>query len=265
MAAQQSVGFTESSIIATQQSGSVTLTLDRIAHGSRGVDNGTVQVLVVTAPSPAVGVNVPAVEQSVTFASGESFKTVSIPIIPGRLNSGEVDVPVALLAVAGPRALVVGPPVVLKIKASPDFIAPTITGFSQTRQGIKLSFSKPMDPTTVQNINNYFVEATTARKFDKGHALRDFFFFPWTGRQSPFTRSKVPLRSATYDAATLTVTLVPARPIGNALVTVRSAPQLKHAGRGNHEAPPSQVLTDAAGNPIDGDTTHPGQFTIRVA
>ncbi|HEV3121014.1 MAG TPA: hypothetical protein VGY53_03890, partial [Isosphaeraceae bacterium] len=80
-----------------------------------------------------------------------------------------------------------------------------------------------------------------------------------------FTRSRVTLRSATYDAATQTVTLVPARPIGNALVTVMSAAPVKHPGHGNHQVPPPQVLTDTIGNPIEGDTNHPGSFSIRVA
>ena len=50
------------------------------------------QVEVKTDPSPAVGVNVGAVDQTVTFARGQSQAAVRVPILAGASEPREVDV-----------------------------------------------------------------------------------------------------------------------------------------------------------------------------
>jgi hypothetical protein len=143
------VGFTTSSILVSQQSDSVSVTLSRQFFTDNNA--GTLQVRLATAPSPAIGVNLPAVDQTVTFAAGEDSKTVTILIIKGAPNSGEVDVALTLARVDGPPNVVYGGPTVLQIKASADATPPTITGSRLTRRGIELMFSEPMDPARVQN------------------------------------------------------------------------------------------------------------------
>jgi hypothetical protein len=255
------VGFAGTSILATQQSGLVMLTLNHVT----GTYPGTVQVRVATVPSPGAGVNVAPVDQTVTFANGEGEKSVTIPIIPGAPNPGEVDVALALLPVAGPPDLVFGPPVILKIKASADLIAPTIIGSSSKGRSIELTFSKPMDPYKVQNIDNYYIQSTTTRSHDKKNALGYLFFGNWFGHGATSTTHRVTLRSATYDPLTKTVTLYPARPLGASVLTVMSSTQVKRPAGLNRRVQPPQVLADTMGNPIDGDTNHPGQFSVRVA
>jgi len=88
------VGFTSTAPDGTdqvsQQSDAATVTL------WRANSPGTFQVRVATTPSPAVGVNVAAVDQTVTFAKGENNATVTVPIITGAPNPGEVDVELTL-------------------------------------------------------------------------------------------------------------------------------------------------------------------------
>ena len=60
---------------------------------SRSDTVGSLQVEVTTDPSsPYVGVNVGAVDQTVTFADGQSQATLTVPILAGAPNPGEVDV-----------------------------------------------------------------------------------------------------------------------------------------------------------------------------
>ena len=73
--------------VVGQQDGEATVWL------TRSDNRGRVQVQVKTDPSsPAVGVNVGAVDQTVTFANGQSGAAVTIPILSGAPNPGEVDV-----------------------------------------------------------------------------------------------------------------------------------------------------------------------------
>ena len=91
----QSVGFvgtptpgtSQVTQIVTQQAGTATVTL--LETGKIG----PLQVEVRTDPSsPAVGVNVGAVDQIVTFPEGQTEATLSVPILAGAPNPGEVDV-----------------------------------------------------------------------------------------------------------------------------------------------------------------------------
>ena len=77
---QNTKGIQEIYQVATQQDGEATVTLvGFVAPGA-----GTVQVAVTTDPSsPAVGVNVGAVDQTLSFANGNSTATVTVPILAG--------------------------------------------------------------------------------------------------------------------------------------------------------------------------------------
>src|SRR5579863_8616603 len=81
-------GYVFSSVqVVSQQEREATLTL------TRPDTVGVVQVRVQTdASSPFVGVNVGAVDQTVTFANGQGQATVTVPILSGAPNPGVVDV-----------------------------------------------------------------------------------------------------------------------------------------------------------------------------
>ena len=91
----------ESSQVVTQQDGEATVTLSLSQPGT-----GRLQVQVTTDPSsPAVGVNVGAVDQTVTFANGQFEAAVTVPILSGAPNPGEVDVNLTISSVDPPPDL----------------------------------------------------------------------------------------------------------------------------------------------------------------
>lgn len=227
----------------TQQAGTamVTLTRNHAVHPGE-----TVQVQLTTGASPAVGVNLPVVEQLITFLPGQSTQVVRFPITRGAPNPGEVDVPLTLTPVGDPGDT--GPPesAVLAIRATGDTTAPRIVAGRVGSQGIELTFSEPMDPATAGRVGSYV--ATGAAGGKNG------------GPAKP-----VPLQSAVYDAASRTVTLVPGRPIGNAVITVASSPSAgsAHAARGKGRVAAAGAITDLAGNAI-GAPGGSGRFAIRI-
>ncbi len=137
-----------------QQDGSATVVL------SRSSPIGTTQVRVTTDPSsPAVGVNVGAVDQTVTFPKNHVKAAVQVPLLAGAPNPGEVDVNLIITPVT-PNVTTSGS-ATLRILASDATIPPTIVSAQGTRHGIVLTFSKPMNPVGASNVNNYAVTWTT--------------------------------------------------------------------------------------------------------
>jgi hypothetical protein len=136
-------GTTKLSQVITQQDGEATVSLS----GYIQPGTGTLQVVVATDPSsPAVGVNVGAVNQTVTFANGASQATVTVPILAGAPNPGEVDVDLTITPIDPPPDLTTPGPLELRILASDAMIPPKIVSVRGAPQGIVLTFSKPMDP-----------------------------------------------------------------------------------------------------------------------
>src|SRR5262249_14278206 len=79
------LGTKELSQLVTQQDGEATVSLS----GYIDPGAGTLQVVVATDPSsPVVGVNVGAVDQTVTFTNGVSEATVKVPILADAPNPG---------------------------------------------------------------------------------------------------------------------------------------------------------------------------------
>ena len=142
--------------VVTQQAGEATVTLSRTdTAGSLQVagDDGPVLAVVV-------GVNVGAVDQTVTFADGQSQATLTVPILAGAPNPGEVDVNLTH-QVHRPSADGVVRPIAsldLKIVASDPTLPPKVVFMEATAQGILLSFNKPMNPAGASNVNNYAVK-----------------------------------------------------------------------------------------------------------
>ncbi len=191
-------GTSQVTQVVTQQAGTATVTLSDMGY------NGPLQVEVKTDPSPAVGVNVGAVDQMVTFPEGQSQATLSVPILAGAPNPGEVDVTLTATPVNPPTPITNTGPLVLRILASDASIPPTITTEQGTHQGIVLTFSKPMDPAGASNVNNYAVRSSRITGGPWGP-----FGLPIFGYHFYHSSESVPLRAAVYDPATNSVTLIP--------------------------------------------------------
>jgi hypothetical protein len=213
--------------------------------------------VVATDPSsPAVGVNVGAVHQTVTFDWNTPDAPVTVPILAGAPNPGEVDVTLTITPIDPPPNLKIGGPLHLRILASEDMLPPEIVSAQGTPQGIVLTFSKPMDPAGASNVNDYAVHAMSSSWGGiGGYSFSSFFGNHSSGPSQPSVR----LQSAQYDPATRTVTLVPKRKLNYdvAIFTVSDGHQAKVSGRRGHHSNLGQGLTDLRGRPI-------GQFDFMV-
>ena len=245
----------------SQQSGVATVELSR--YNSSTIINHPLQVQVTTdASSPYVGVNVAAVNQTVTFPAGHLFAELTVPIIAGAANPGEVDVNLTMTTVNPSPSLAVSlqvPVEELKILASDAAIPPAIVATNGTPYGIQLIFSKPMDPVQASNVKNYAVYATTVHGNSPGFFS---FYISFTTVRTP-----VPLKAAVYDAATNTVTLIPRRPFfsyGMGLTVTQGAPS-RTAGRANAGAAAMHGLVDLEEHLIEQAARPPGKFTVTVA
>lgn len=257
------VGFLASapdgSVQVSQQAATATVSLWRSDVRS------TLVVRVATLPSPAVGVNVGAVDQTVTFGPGQKQATVLVPIRAGAPNVREVDTRLTLTPINAPANLVITGPLELRIMASPDLISPTIIAGRRSRQGIELMFSKPMDPTRVTQVQNYFLHGTTSQSSDTKSILAAVFLGKWQGIGTTTYSGPIRLRAATYDPTRQTVTLIPARPIDpSAELTVAAGSQVKTRARPRPREKPALPLIDLTGNLIS-SPMGPGQFLFPIA
>lgn len=248
--------------VVSQQSLGATVILARNKNWTSAEDLPLLNVQVTTDPtSPYVGVNVGAVNQTVTFAPGQLFAALTVPIIPGAPNAGSVDVNLTLTPIAPPPDLGISVPVLtLKILGPNMSVTPTIAATNGTPQGIELVFNTSMDPVQASNVKNY---AVTASGFEPEREL-----FPAMGSIGKRVLRSVPLKSAAYNPATNTVTLIPKRPLnyggpyGQPLRTL-----IVTQGRRTRTA---HGLVDLAGHPIhqsSGPSRRPrplGTFRVTV-
>lgn len=261
--APSQVGFVgnppDGSVDVSQQSSSATISLWRTNTQS------TLQVQVTTVPSPAVGVNIGAVNQSVTFAPGQKEVSLSVPIIAGAPNANEVDAELALTPINPPANLQNLGPLDVKIMANDALIPPTIVGAQRTSKGIELTFSKPMNPASVTQVQNYLLHGTAVHTTNTNDVLAAVFLGQWGGLGNHTYSGRIRIRSASYDPGTQTVTLVPARPIDHSTaLVVLPGIQTKTPKRPRKHTPQPQPLTDVQGNPINGDRG-PNAFWVPVS
>ena len=183
------------------------------------------QVQITSDPSsPAVGVNLPAVNQTVTFAAGKNFNpgqyvtSVTIPTTVGAPNPGEVDVNLTITPINPPPGLSVqGGPLELRILAPDSTTPPKIVGVAGTPDGIQLTFNQPMNPAQASNVHNFEVHENWTT-FSGNDDFLDITPLAWISPDAPLggysssSHAKVvPLRSASYDPSDFTVTLIPRR------------------------------------------------------
>ncbi len=247
-------GTSQVTQVVYQQDGTATVTLSESGYVP-------MQVEVKTDPSsPAVGVNVGPVDQMVTFAN-QTKATLSVPILAGAQNPGEVDVALTVTPVNPPAPITVTGPLVLRILASSAPAPPTITAEQGTPQGIVLTFSKPMDPARASDVNNYAVHSSYADSYLLGGFLGQLL---GSRLHTVSFLHSVPLRAAVYDPATNSVTLIPRRRLTyKAQITVTQGSGLNNSSRPGHPSDAPLGLGDLAGNSINGDST-PGKFSVVV-
>jgi hypothetical protein len=244
---------------------------DRVATVvlTRNGNEGWLQVQVTTDPSsPAVGVNVGPVDQTVTFANGQMDAAVTVPILSGAPNPGEVDVNLTISPVAGSHQIMTSGPLELRILSSDATVPPQIVSTQGKPHGIVLTFSKPMNPVEASNVNNYAVRwSTTHFKFDDLGLFAVFWGPAWSDGATSSSGS-VRLKSAQYDPATNSVTLIlPKRELtysSGTGITVSQGHPARTSGQPGNQSNLGQGLTDLEGNPINGGTT-PGKFSVYVS
>jgi hypothetical protein len=256
----------------SQQSSVATVILSHNTTTGTG-EPPLLQVQVTTDPSsPYVGVNVGAVNQTVTFAPGQLFAELTVPIIAGAPNPGEVDVNLTVTPIdpSPSQDLSVLVPVdTLRILASDASIPPAIVATDRTPQGIELMFNKPMNPVQASNVHNYEVGETSTTSSDNDPVGATLFWFlspdaPLGGSTTSSSTMRVPLRSASYDPADSTVTLIPRRRLTyRGAISVTQGHPARAAGGPNAGTGAAHGLVDPEGNPID-QTTTPGKFRLYV-
>jgi hypothetical protein len=257
------VGFVvnspDGSIQVSQNSASASVNL------WRSDTHGFLMVRVQTVPSAAVGVNLAALDQTVTFKPGQTQAAVQVPIITGARNPREVDASLTLVPLNPPPNLINGGPVELRIMANDALVPPTILAAHRTRQGIELTFSKPMDPVRAASAANYALRGSNTKKSDTKSILSAVFLGKWSGIGNTTYSGNVRIRSASYDPATRTVTLVPARPIDpSAQLVVTSGLQSHRRLRARSRSQTPLPLTDLSGMPLAANMG-PGEFWIPIA
>ncbi len=178
--------------------GSVTVTIPR---PDRSNTNDTQVVEVSTSDGTAkAGVDYTAIDQMLAFAPGVTDQTVVIPILNSGKVGGQETFNVNLTAVPG---LVPPKSWTLTIDNWADVnplyvqdVNPVVKGHKIVQ--VQLSFNNPMNSQTVDDVSNYYIELFTYPSYIGWHPK----FF----------------RSATYDPATRTVTLIPKTPLEEGLV-----------------------------------------------
>jgi hypothetical protein len=250
------VGFSAVTQEVSQQSSVATVILSRgIATGGGSLPFLQVQVT-TDSSSPYVGVNVGAVNQTVTFAPNQIDAMLTVPIVAGAPNPGEVDVNLTVTPVDPSPDLNVSAPVdMLRILASDASIPPTIVATVGTPDGIEVIFNKPMDPAQASKVKNY---AVSSESFNFGSSN---FILNLTGH---LVTTSVRLKSAEYNAATNTVTLIPRRRLTyGANVTLTQGRPAHAAGGPSAGTGAARGLVDLEGQPIN-QTTTPGKFSVSV-
>ncbi len=243
-----------STVTVNDQVGTVDLSL-RAYSDPNNLMNATppVTVTVSTTGGTAVpGVDYTPVQQTFTITPmtpGGGPPTVAhltIPILPGSASLGtrvlQVSISPASSAANGtPNEYVV-------INHGTDTTSPTIVNSQALTQGGKvvafaLQFSKPMAPGTVTDLADYEVVSPKS-KMEIGSAMM-------SESAGLFYSNVIAMKSATYDASTNTVYLVPTKP----LVPNQAAARLHLAFQvGSPTTTNFSSLTDTSGNPIEFDT-----------
>lgn len=109
----------------------------------------------------------------------------------------------------------------------PQLLTQQLLGDAHQVTGIVLSFSEALDPATAQAPAGYRI--ARARSVTRGGGLFDSVFDPFAGSTTSIELVPVPIAAVVYDAAHLSVTIIPKDPVG--LGELR---RLRIRGNGQH-------------------------------
>jgi hypothetical protein len=259
----QNVAIQVPSAYISQQSSQLVVTLVRTTpSGHRSDAKGSITVDFSATSGPGTGTasapdaaaqQFTPVNQSVTFPAGQPTETVAVPINSRAANPGLVPIQ---LAVTSSTRQVKGSSGTIYLASSANAIPPSIIGVQRVAGGIAVTFSKPMDTTTVANIHNYVVKFSPTQNF----SLENLYGIGLVQTLDNSTKT-IPLRRATYNAATNTVLLVATEQLGTKGSYKISNPASLLAKK----AKPSNArpLTDLEGNVLDQGGSG-GAFSITI-
>jgi len=195
------------------------------------------------------------VNETVTFPAGQTTLTVAVPINSQATDSGLV--PVQLTAASAGRPAKANTATVY-LASSLAVVPPSIIGVQRVAGGIAVMFSKPMAPATVEDIHNYSVKFSPKQNF----SLENLYGIGLVQALNTSTTT-IPLRRASYDPASNTVTLITNEPLGpNGSYDISNAPSLLAKKARPHKAQP---LTDVEGNVLNQGGTGGGTFSITIS
>ena len=223
-----------------------------ISPGASNPGDPPVTVTVGTVGGSAVpGVDYTPTTKSITVSSAYQTMHVAIPILPGPASLGTRVLQVSISPASVVQDVVKnGASAYIIITHGSDTTDPYIVNSQALTKGsevvaFSLQFSKPMAIGPVTNLANYAV-AVPRSGMEVATALFSTF-------QSDISYSgRIPLKLATYDAATNTVYLIPVSPLKpkptKAAAKLGIAFQVGVPASNNFSN-----LTDASGNPIASD------------
>jgi hypothetical protein len=248
----------------SQQADQLTVTLVRSSAGGHSSDlrpltvdfsamEGTLAVGGVKIADDTVPAQFTPVNESVTFPPGVTTETVVVPINSGSPNPGTV--PIHLSVTSASRKVHRSDETVY-LADSVESVPPSIIGVQRVAGGIAITFSKPMDPATVQNIHNYAVKFSPSQQFNVADLTGVGLI-----QTLNYGKQPIPLRRATYNAGTNTVTLVATEQLGpNGAYTISNPVNLLAKASKRGKAHP---LTDLQGNPLE-EEEGGGVFSITI-
>jgi hypothetical protein len=254
------VAFELPSAYISQQSSQLDVTLGRALVSAR---KSLTVSFSATSGSPPTGISTEPdvkgqpftpVNETVTFPAGQTTLSVVVPINSQAANSGLV--PIQLTAASTGRQVKQNTTTVY-LASSLAAVPPSIIGVQRVAGGIAVTFSKPMAPATVEDIHNYSVKFSPNQNF----SLENLY---GVGLVQTLETSKtaIPLRRASYDPATNTVTLITNEPLGpNGSYQISNAPSLLAKKPRPHKAQP---LTDLEGNVLNQGGSGGGTFSITI-
>jgi hypothetical protein len=188
------------------QTGFATVQIHRAGHGSDSNSKEQVQLTATYGPAQAgVGDSPATLSRSLTFKAGESKKTVIVPILSASNADGQESVNLTLSANNGSTSAAVLWNDQFTAPVQSIAGAPIVEGINpvvkhQRIVQLAVTFNKPMDVLSAENAANYWAQQET------------------TGDLTGNTDGTLSFRSASYDAATQTVTLTPDKPFKTSVV-----------------------------------------------
>jgi hypothetical protein len=201
------------------------------------------------------------VDETITVPPGTTSETVRIPVNPGADTPAVVPIDISVTSSLGERAT----PQTIYLESGTLPPQPALTSARMLVRGAQgagfvLTFNQPMDPATVQDKANYLVETTfKPTAADYAGWLLDSFQAP-----PSVTWKAIGMKSATYDPATNTVTLLSSRPLKTTApyTIMNGRPLAKHQLK-SAQGIPLQYVTSTHGVTTHGPN-QAGGFDIRL-